>query len=332
MFGDSDAHRGCSLLLFSSAVRFGRIPKREKQRLLDEMQSYMNSLNESASMDMEVSSPPEAPCSPQKQSNEGSGSILHSYHSNLINSDKKPIKMAAGNNNFAFHSSSMQGAALSHTARQGQHTNQGDLTSSYHVPSNCPVAPTNNENSTNTNVNISKYHISNQNQCPITGSRSSQSYAANQNSFHADESQNQNSCPWKLNGGAKVLVSFLIFSVCVCFSQLNVNKKSRIHHILSSLCLRQACPLNSCPVAPASQSSQQVWESFSQCFTPAVKEVVEFAKSIPGFQTLSQHDQVMLLKSGTFQVHPVKESCLCLFNIPLNYFLTLTWSDSVYRF
>lgn len=67
-----------------------------------------------------------------------------------------------------------------------------------------------------------------------------------------------------------------------------------------------ACPLNSCPVAPASRSSQEVWESFSQCFTPAVKEVVEFAKSIPSFQTLSQHDQVMLLKSGTFQVLMVR--------------------------
>lgn len=50
------------------------------------------------------------------------------------------------------------------------------------------------------------------------------------------------------------------------------------------------------------RSSQEIWESFSQCFTPAVKEVVEFAKGIPGFQELSQYDQVMLLKSGTFQV------------------------------
>lgn len=33
-----------------------------------------------------------------------------------------------------------------------------------------------------------------------------------------------------------------------------------------------------------------------------MKEVVEFAKGIPGFQELSQYDQVMLLKSGTFQV------------------------------
>lgn len=64
----------------------------------------------------------------------------------------------------------------------------------------------------------------------------------------------------------------------------------------------KACPLNACPVSGAEHSSQEVWESFSQCFTPAVKEVVEFAKGIPGFQELSQQDQVMLLKSGTFQV------------------------------
>lgn len=64
----------------------------------------------------------------------------------------------------------------------------------------------------------------------------------------------------------------------------------------------QACPLNAWPVSGAERTSQEIWESFSQCFTPAVKEVVEFAKGIPGFQELSQQDQVMLLKSGTFQV------------------------------
>lgn len=66
--------------------------------------------------------------------------------------------------------------------------------------------------------------------------------------------------------------------------------------------LFQACPLNAWPVSGAERTSQEIWESFSQCFTPAVKEVVEFAKGIPGFQELSQQDQVMLLKSGTFQV------------------------------
>ncbi|TDH14311.1 hypothetical protein EPR50_G00040840 [Perca flavescens] len=255
------------------AVRFGRIPKREKQRLLDEMQSYMNSLNESASMEMEVSPPPDAPCSPQNQTNEGAGSMSQSYRSNLMNRDQKPLKMAAGNGNIgasSFQNNSVQQPSLSHSATQTHHTVHGEQ-ASYHIPTSCPVSSTNNENSTV--IDDAKYTFSsNQNQCPVSGRLSSKSYSANQNSYPASDSQNQSPCPWTLNGGAKVL----------------------------------ACPLNSCPVAPASRSSQEVWESFSQCFTPAVKEVVEFAKSIPGFQSLSQHDQVMLLKSGTFQVLMVR--------------------------
>ncbi|XP_054639799.1 nuclear receptor subfamily 1 group D member 1-like [Dunckerocampus dactyliophorus] len=252
------------------AVRFGRIPKREKQRLLDEMQSYMNSLNESASMEMEVSPPSDTRCSPQNQTSERAVSVRQSYQSDLINSEKKPLKRPASNSNLgtSFQDSPVRETSPPHTTANAQHTFQGDLTSGYNVPLKCPVAPTNNDNTANNNVNASKFSFTNQNQCPISGSLSSQPYAANQRT----DSQNQNSCPWKLNGGAKVL----------------------------------ACPLNSCPVAPASRSSQEVWESFSQCFTPAVKEVVEFAKSIPGFQTLSQQDQVMLLKSGTFQVLMVR--------------------------
>lgn len=54
--------------------------------------------------------------------------------------------------------------------------------------------------------------------------------------------------------------------------------------------------------AQPNKSAQEIWEDFSLSFTPAVREVVEFAKHIPGFSTLSQHDQVTLLKAGTFEV------------------------------
>lgn len=69
-----------------------------------------------------------------------------------------------------------------------------------------------------------------------------------------------------------------------------------------------------------------------------MKEVVEFAKSIPGFQTLSQHDQVMLLKSGTFQVRPfdfgggTAEVFLYCFSYFLESFRMLTCSSFVHRF
>lgn len=194
-------------LLFSSAVRFGRIPKREKQRLLDEMQSYMNSLNESASLEMEASPPPDAPCSPQPQANDRPGSLPQPYGGSVMNGDEKPLKMAAGNSNASsFHNGPVQDPALSHATSGSHRLAQGEQTS-YRVSTGCPVVHGSNQNSINANIDNSKYNYSSgQSQCPVSGSLSSQSYSANQNGFPAADSHNQTPCPWKLNGGAKVLV------------------------------------------------------------------------------------------------------------------------------
>lgn len=70
------------------------------------------------------------------------------------------------------------------------------------------------------------------------------------------------------------------------------------------------CPMNTSPVVDPSLPSHEIWEEFSLSFTPAVREVVEFAKRIPGFQDLSQHDQVSLLKAGTFEVLMVRFASL----------------------
>lgn len=64
----------------------------------------------------------------------------------------------------------------------------------------------------------------------------------------------------------------------------------------------QVCPMNTSAQVDPQKSGHEVWEEFSHSFTPAVREVVEFAKKIPGFRDLSQSDQVSLLKAGTFEV------------------------------
>ncbi|MEQ2212151.1 hypothetical protein XENOCAPTIV_026222, partial [Xenoophorus captivus] len=64
---------------------------------------------------------------------------------------------------------------------------------------------------------------------------------------------------------------------------------------------------NSCT---KSRAYLEIWEEFSMSFTPAVREVVEFAKRIPGFRDLSEHDQVSLLKAGTFEVLMVRFASL----------------------
>ncbi|KAJ8345694.1 hypothetical protein SKAU_G00298870 [Synaphobranchus kaupii] len=70
------------------------------------------------------------------------------------------------------------------------------------------------------------------------------------------------------------------------------------------------CPMNTSPYVDPSMCGRDVWEEFSISFTPAVREVVEFAKRIPGFRDLSQPDQVSLLKAGTFEVLVVRFASL----------------------
>lgn len=60
--------------------------------------------------------------------------------------------------------------------------------------------------------------------------------------------------------------------------------------------------MNTSPYVDPNKPSQEIWEEFSMSFTPAVREVVEFAKKIPGFRDLPENDQVSLLKAGTFEV------------------------------
>ncbi|XP_069544142.1 nuclear receptor subfamily 1, group D, member 4a [Brachyistius frenatus] len=259
------------------AVRFGRIPKREKQRLLDEMQSYMNSLNESAAIDVDPSSVRENPTSTDDgNSKEAIGAISRAYRdiftSNRTNRERpsKRGSITTNNNTSPFSQEGSFPQVSSH------HTSAQSYQSCPVAPATlCPVASNDNQSAFH-NVDSNRYSYlvsTNQNNHQSNVTTPQRGSAANPNSFpYARAAQNQPSCPWKLARGAKVL----------------------------------ACPLNACPVSGADRSSQEIWESFSQCFTPAVKEVVEFAKGIPGFQELSQQDQVMLLKSGTFQVLMVR--------------------------
>lgn len=92
------------------------------------------------------------------------------------------------------------------------------------------------------------------------------------------------------------------------FSQ-NENKNSYLCNTGGRMHL--VCPMSKSPYVDPHKSGHEIWEEFSMSFTPAVKEVVEFAKRIPGFRDLSQHDQVNLLKAGTFEVGFVYPECCC---------------------
>ncbi|XP_068602191.1 nuclear receptor subfamily 1, group D, member 4a [Brachionichthys hirsutus] len=255
------------------AVRFGRIPKREKQRLLEEMQSYMNSLNESAAMETDSSSMRDASLSPEDgNAKEAIGVISRAYRDIFSTSSSDGRERAAKKATAA--------TTHSNSALFSQNDNcppsRPESFTSYQScpvgpPTSCPVVSDDSQHALH-NVDNDRCTFlmpTDQNHDQSNNAACQMGLSANHN---AGRKQNQPSCPQKLEPGAKVL----------------------------------ACPLNAWPVSGPERTSQEIWESFSQCFTPAVKEVVEFAKGIPGFRELSQHDQVMLLKSGTFQVLMVR--------------------------
>ncbi|RUS82007.1 hypothetical protein EGW08_010234, partial [Elysia chlorotica] len=47
---------------------------------------------------------------------------------------------------------------------------------------------------------------------------------------------------------------------------------------------------------------RELWVEIAEKITMAVQQIIEFAKMIPGFMELSQDDQIMLLKAGSFEL------------------------------
>ncbi|XP_043939797.1 nuclear receptor subfamily 1 group D member 2-like [Protopterus annectens] len=238
------------------AVRFGRIPKREKQRLMDEMQKYNNSINEAT---MDVDSVPEIAPSSDNQLNKAINAISRAYHNIFVCGHDRMNKFLQTNRDALRKSDNffyLRDQGIAKCYNLGQYNSSATVN---HYT--CPGQQSSYIDSL-TDSFTNMIYCTQQGSC--VGSP-----PAGHGDFEYDfsESRHQQSWPWRTSS-RKVL----------------------------------ACPLNSNPHAVTNKSSQQVWDDFSLCFTPAVKEVVEFAKNIPGFLSLSQQDQVMILKAGTFQV------------------------------
>lgn len=199
------------LSLWSLAVRFGRIPKREKQRLLDEMQSYMNSLNESSTMGMETSPPREPPPSPsENQSKEAIGALSRAYQDIFTNTQDRLSKhagnMDTSSRSSTFQNNPSQDSYYPHVnPLMGYHTTTHE---SFSAPPRCSVASRDSKCSVSLvdNYRYSYTPSFSQDHSQSSVSPPSQPTQVDYNSYVAGESQTQASCPFKLAAGSKVLV------------------------------------------------------------------------------------------------------------------------------
>ncbi|KAI5607729.1 nuclear receptor subfamily 1 group D member 2 [Silurus asotus] len=286
------------------AVRFGRIPKREKQRMLLEMQSAMNNMMNNSqlhSTGSPISSNQTQPCSSKSVSG-ATPHVLPSFSPASPSSSPQSSQSESSNDpepSLPMDTSSSSDSSSATDSGEEEVVRTGTRPShrAEHIMEDTQEVWNHHNNIATVAHQLPRLHSVPQDpqgdhslsRCPhrVSNSASGGQLLANADPSHpCSASGIDQSLRNETNGSY----------ACSTWSGGN-----RMHLV---------CPMNTSPYVDPHKSGHAIWEEFSMSFTPAVREVVEFAKRIPGFRELSQHDQISLLKAGTFEVLVVRFASL----------------------
>ncbi|KAM8840376.1 nuclear receptor subfamily 1 group D member 2b isoform 2-T2 [Spinachia spinachia] len=287
------------------SVRFGRIPKREKQRMLLEMQSAMNHMMNS-SQALPTGKP--LPASAPEPTSGDAGPAPSTTSTAADASSASPGALDSGEEEV------IGSVTRAHQETFMYNQERSSLSSEAAPPTGPPMSVpakgvTNhrteerqaawNNNNNNNNNHHHNMDAMVAHETPSSLRPQGQDDSTTQCPFRPSRSADASHCP------AYALAAFSAArpegpAGAACGAPL-WRGGNRMHLV---------CPMNTSPRVDPQKSGHEVWEEFSHSFTPAVREVVEFAKKIPGFRDLTQHDQVSLLKAGTFEVLVVRFASL----------------------
>ncbi|ROL55613.1 Nuclear receptor subfamily 1 group D member 2 [Anabarilius grahami] len=293
------------------AVRFGRIPKREKQRMLLEMQNAMNNMmnnshgNQPLPLSNQISATDGASEDSSGPSSRSPSTSPRSNRSKISPDPELPIAMDTSPSSDSSSATDSGEEEVIGTVTRAHHETFMYYQEQGSMPSEAPN-------------NYSHYTEKTQDVWNRENNTSSVSEQKPQSSCGPQGTEDsgrhystQSSCPVRLpnsiSGGPSLQ------NLCLrahndnethAHGSYNVPTFARVNR------MHLVCPMNTSPYVDPQKSGHSIWEEFSMSFTPAVREVVEFAKRIPGFKDLSQHDQVSLLKAGTFEVLVVRFTSL----------------------
>ncbi|KAM3595742.1 uncharacterized protein V6R79_002004 [Siganus canaliculatus] len=297
------------------SVRFGRIPKREKQRMLLEMQSAMNNMMNNSQLHSSQTLPinEQLPATATEPTSTDAGSAPSCSPSSQSDSSSDPEPSVAmdtspSSASPASASDSGEEEVIGSVTRAHQETfmynqEQSSLISEAPTSSNGSSAKT----TANHRTEVQQKAWNRQNNLATMTAQDSTA-----NLEHQGQEDNSSHCPFRLARGAAT-------SHCPAYMHGAVRAPptsgptSAVYNgqpWRGGNRMYLVCPMNTSAHVDPQKSGHEVWEEFSHSFTPAVREVVEFAKKIPGFRDLSQPDQVSLLKAGTFEVLVVRFASL----------------------
>ncbi|XP_035887410.1 nuclear receptor subfamily 1 group D member 2 isoform X2 [Phyllostomus discolor] len=279
------------------AVRFGRIPKREKQRMLIEMQSAMKTMmngqfsghlqNDTLVEHEQTALPAQEQLRPKPQLEQENIKSSSPPSSDFAKEEVIGMVTRAHKDTFMYNQEQRENSAETMQPQRER------------IPKNMEQ------------YNLNHDHCGN----------------GLSNHFPCSESQQNLNGQYKgrnimhyPNGHAICIANGHCMNFSNAYTQrvcdrVSIDGFSQNENKNSYLCnnggrMHLVCPMSKSPYVDPHKSGHEIWEEFSMSFTPAVKEVVEFAKRIPGFRDLSQHDQVNLLKAGTFEVLMVRFASL----------------------
>ncbi|XP_029298807.1 nuclear receptor subfamily 1 group D member 2b [Cottoperca gobio] len=301
------------------SVRFGRIPKREKQRMLLEMQSAMNNMMNNSQLHSSQTLPfcKPLPASAAEATSEDAGPAPSSSSSTSLctsqsDSGSDPGVAMDTSSASPYASDSASEEAIGSVTRAHQETfmyNQEQSSLMAEAPP--PPGPSSSVSAKNIpnlrteerqdawNLHNNLVTMAVQDPPSSLGPQGQEDTTATHCPFRLSRSSPPSHCPAYAHRafGAPPPEG----PASAAYSGPLWRGGNRMHLV---------CPMNTSPHVNPHKSGHEVWEEFSHSFTPAVREVVEFAKKIPGFRDLSQHDQVSLLKAGTFEVLVVRFASL----------------------
>ncbi|XP_051577365.1 nuclear receptor subfamily 1 group D member 2-like [Myxocyprinus asiaticus] len=278
------------------AVRFGRIPKREKQRMLLEMQSTMDSMMNNNQLQCMLHSTQTTPCNIETSQSDSSFSsspppVSPQAFSDPCRDSESVIPMDTSMSSASSCSSdSGEEDAVSNGAVRSEDlfTYISSVSPASSETLSCSSKDEEQQRECWNRLNGSSVvDIQRRSDCEngLQGTTASYrehvtEYQVTQQSSRSLSRGQQENIPYHVHNGN------------------SINELQRRGHLV--------CPMNYSPFVDPCKPGHEIWEEFSRGFIPAVREVVEFAKRIPGFQDLSQNDQVNLLKAGTFEVLMVR--------------------------
>ncbi|XP_071369213.1 nuclear receptor subfamily 1 group D member 2b [Centroberyx affinis] len=309
------------------SVRFGRIPKREKQRMLLEMQSAMNNMMNSSQLHSQLHSsqtlPIAKPLSPrpaEPASEDAGPAPSRSPRSSRSDSGSDPEPAAAMDTGPGSASDSGEEEVIGSVTRAHQETfmynqEQSGLSAEAPSPQGAPGLQDRGSAKTTANGRIEERQDAwnHQNNLVTMAAQDPPSSLGPQGPDAPRQEDNAPShCPYRMSNNAAPghCPAYAHGSLKAQYTEAPSNGGYTGPLWRGGNRMHLVCPMNTSPHVDPHKSGHGVWEEFSHSFTPAVREVVEFAKKIPGFRDLSQHDQVSLLKAGTFEVLVVRFASL----------------------